>query len=155
MRHFWKTIGLVGVAAVLCWLVFFRAHCDPRAHAAAEAGDVLAWMHCEFRLSEAQFAAIRALHGDHRRICAEHCAAVGAAQSRLEAARRAGDRAGVAAAEAEKMQAETVCRVSVEAHVRQVAALMDPAQGERYLRLVLPRLAALDHAGPPDLSLQP
>jgi len=50
-------------------------------------------------------------------------------------------------------QAETTCRLSVEEHVRRVAAVMEPRQGARYLAMVLPRLAALDHSGPPNARL--
>ncbi len=111
------------------------------------------WMRCEFRLTDAQYAAILKLHEEHAVVCAGHCAAVGDAREKLSAARRAGDSAALAAAEREQREAEAVCRTSVEAHVRQVASLMAPAEGARYLQMVLPRLAALDHAGPPKLSL--
>ncbi len=152
MRHFWKTLALAGVLAAGTWYTCFRVHCDPSAHAAAQAGDVLGWMRCEFSLSEEQFTAIRALHEEHRKECAAHCAAVREARAREGAARQAGDSAGAAAAANAQRDAETLCRASVEAHVRRIAALMTPAEGERYLRLVLPRLDDSDHSGPPDLS---
>ncbi len=154
MRYFWLTLGLVAALAGGCWYVFFNAACDPRLHAAAETGDVMAWMRCEFRLTAAQSAAIARLHEEHGGACAVHCAAVGAARERLQAARRAGDAAAIAAAEQEEQAAAATCRASTEAHVRRVAALMSPEQGERYLRMVLPRLADLDHRGPPKLSLE-
>ena len=154
MRHFWTTLVLVTALAVGCWLLVFRATCDPAAHAAVRAGDVLGWMRCEFQLTDAQFSAIRKLHEEHSVVCAGHCAAVAAARSRLAEVRRGGDAAGIVAAAREERVALETCRQSVEAHVRRVAALMDPTQGERYLRMVLPRLAELDHAAPPGLTLE-
>jgi hypothetical protein len=154
MRHFWTTLVLIAALATGCWLLFFRVACDPKAHAAAQAGNVMEWMRCEFRLTEAQYAAIGKLHAEHAAVCAGHCTAVETARAKVAAARGTGDAAQVAAAQREQREAENVCRVSVEAHVRRVAAVMDPAAGERYLKMVLPRLAALDHAGPPSLSLE-
>ncbi len=152
MRHFWKTLVLAGVLAAGTWYTCFRVHCAPSAHAAAKAGDVLGWMRCEFSLSEEQFAAIRALHEEHRKECAAHCAAVREARTREAVAREAGDAAGAAVAVNAQREAERICRSSVEAHVRRIAALMAPEEGARYLRLVLPRLDEADHSGPPDLS---
>jgi hypothetical protein len=45
-----------------------------------------------------------------------------------------------------------VCRSSTEAHARAVAAIMGEEQGARYLAIVLPRLAHVDHTGAPDLQ---
>ncbi len=153
MRYFGLTLGLVAVLAAACWLVFFRAACDPQVHAAAAAGDVMGWMRCEFKLTETQYIAIKRLHEEHDGECVRHCEAVGAARDRLEAARKGGDATAVAAAEQQEQAAAELCRASTEAHVRRVAALMSPGQGERYLRMVLPRLADLDHRGPANLSL--
>jgi uncharacterized membrane protein len=82
---------------------------------------------------------------------------VQAARAKLAALNRGpgSDPAAERAAAAEVRRAEEACRMSVEAHVRAVAAAMDPAQGARYLAMVLPRLAALDHAGPPNARLDP
>ncbi|MFT3828898.1 MAG: hypothetical protein QM691_04240 [Opitutaceae bacterium] len=153
MRHFWTTIALLLGVGAGSWFGFFRAQCDHHAHAAARAGDTLEWLRCEFHLSEAQHAAILRLHEEQSIVCAEHCALVAEARERLAAARRSGDAAALAAATAQERDAEAVCRASTEAHVRRVAAVMAPAQGQRYLAMVLPRLAALDHRAPPNVTL--
>jgi hypothetical protein len=153
MRHFWTTLALALGVAAGSWFAFFRAHCDPDAHVAARGGDTMEWMRCEFRLTEAQHAEIVRLHNQHGVVCAEHCALVGAARERLAAARRAGAAAAIAAAADDQKKAEAVCRASTEEHVRRVAAVMAPEQGKRYLAMVLPRLAGLDHLGPPNVTL--
>ena len=154
MRHFWATLAVSGGIALLCWFGFFRANCDPAAHAAAREGDTLAWLRCEFRLTETQYAEIRRLHAAHRVVCVGHCDAVRVVRERLAAARRAGDAPASAAAERDERAAVEVCRIATEAHVRQVAAVMGPEEGRRYLAMVLPRLAQLDHQGPPGLTLE-
>lgn len=153
MRHFWITVVLVGALAGAGWMVSYRTSCDPAAHAAARSGDTMGWMRCEFALTDAQYAEIARLHAEHTEVCRGHCELVAAAQAQLAEAARAGTPAVQAAAQARVRSAEAVCRASVEAHVRRVAAVMAPREGERYLAMVLPRIAALDHAGPPDLRL--
>jgi hypothetical protein len=46
-----------------------------------------------------------------------------------------------------------VCENAIAVHVREVAAQMSPDQGQRYLALVLPRIAGFDHRAAPDLDL--
>lgn len=154
MRHFWTTLALVLALAAGCWVVVFRASCDPAAHAAARSGDVLAWMRCEFHLTDAQYAAILKLHRANSAVCAGHCAAVAAARAHLAQVQRGGSQSTIDAAARELCAAEEICRASTEVHVRRVAAEMAPGEGERYLKMVLPRLAALDHSGPPALTLE-
>lgn len=153
MRHFWTTIALLLGVAAGCWFGFFRAHCDHHTHVAARAGDTMEWLRCEFHLSDAQHAAILRLHAEQNVVCAQHCALVAEAREQVAGARRAGDTAALAAATARERDAEAICRASTEAHVRRVAAMMTPEHGQRYLAMVLPRLAALDHNGPPSVTL--
>ena len=63
------------------------------------------------------------------------------------------DPAAVTTAERKLQELRTACETAITAHVRQVAALMAPEQGRRYLALVLPRIAEFDHTAVPDLSL--
>ena len=46
-----------------------------------------------------------------------------------------------------------VCETAIARHVRQVSALMSPQDGQRYLALVLPKIADFDHQAAPDLHL--
>jgi hypothetical protein len=50
---------------------------------------------------------------------------------------------------------EAVCVKATTEHFRRVAALMPAGQGERYLAIVLPRLADFDHRGAPTVQVRP
>lgn len=105
-------------------------------------GDALAWLRAEFRLSGPEFAAIRRLHEDFSVECGRHCAAIISARERRAPA---GEIAAL----------ERTCVDAMKSHFRQVAALMPPAQGGRYLEFVLPRLEAHPHDGAPNLRVGP
>ena len=64
-----------------------------------------------------------------------------------------GDQAALAAAEARLQELRTNCETAITRHVRQVATEMSPADGARYLALVLPKIADFDHQAVPDLHL--
>lgn len=153
-RYWWITLGLVLALAAGGGLACYHFSCDRTAHAAARDGDVMLWMRHEFCLGDAAYAEILRLHSEHSAVCAQHCADVRAARARLAAAQAGGEAPAAVAAEQELKRTEEVCRASTEAHVRRVAAAMGPAQGARYLEMVLPRLSALDHEGPPNPRLE-
>jgi hypothetical protein len=114
--------------------------------------DSLAWLKAEFKLDAEQTRRIGAMHDAYEIVCAEHCAAIRAARAGLERLRAAGandESLRQAASTLERV--ETTCRSSTEAHVRSVAAIMSDRQGARYLALVLPKLAQVEHTGAPDL----
>lgn len=148
-RYLWLTLGLVAALAAGAGLACYHFSCDRLAHAAVHDGDVMVWMRHEFCLSDTQYAQILRMHEEHSAVCAQHCAAVRAARDRLGAAKVGGEAPALADAARELQRTEEVCRASTEAHVRRVAAAMAPEQSARYLAMVLPRLAALDHDGPP------
>lgn len=152
-RYWWITLGVVLALAAAVWGACYHFSCDRTAHAAARDGDVMTWMRHEFCLSDSQYTAILQLHEEHSVVCAQHCADVRAARQALETATARGEVPAVAIAAQELRRTEEVCRTSTEAHVRRVAAKMDPAAGVRYLAMVLPRLSGLDHKGPPSPSL--
>ena len=115
---------------------------DPALHRAAQQRDALAWLRVEFGLNPDQFRAIEALHRDYSIACGEHCAAI------LEARKRGAPATEVAAL-------ERTCEGAMTVHFRAVAALMPPGQGERYLAIVLPRVAGYDHHGAPSVRALP
>ena len=57
------------------------------------------------------------------------------------------------AAEQKIQELRTHCETAITRHVRQVAALMSPEDGQRYLALILPKIADFDHQTAPDLHL--
>jgi hypothetical protein len=152
MRNLLRTLAVLALVAAVTGLVCYRLNADPVLHAAAAKGDALTWLRTDFHLDDAQFDAIKKLHEAYAPSCAEHCRMIReAAQAR--AALTAADPAAVAAAERKLQELRTVCETAIARHVRQVAAEMSPADGARYLALVLPKIADFDHQVPPDLRL--
>ncbi len=142
MKNLLLTLGLVLAACALSFGVFYALNDEPALRRAAREGDALAWLRAEFHLNDAQFAAIKKLHADYSVVCAEHCAAIMAAQQRP-------------APPAEIAVLEARCMESMEDHFRRVAALMPADEGKRYLATVLPRVADYDHALAPTVQVHP
>jgi hypothetical protein len=129
-------------AAVTYFLVGLRQPRDP----SRSPGSDVAWICTEFNLAAEPCAAVRKLHDEYSGQCAQHCADIVAARSRLAglAPEATTDRA---AATARIAELEAVCNEATRFHLRRVAAVMPAAEGERFLRLVEPHLAQLPHDG--------
>lgn len=142
MRNFLITMGVAVLAGVAAFGVFYLLNDAPAMQRAVREGDAIAWLRTEFHLNDAQAAAIKQLHDDYGTVCAGHCAAI------MDARKRSAPPAEIATLEKKCVEAMTT-------HFRQVAALMPPGQGERYLATVLPRVAAYEHASAPNLRATP
>ena len=142
MKNFLITLGVAVAACLAAFGVSYVMNDDRAMHAAAREGDALAWLRVEFRLNDVQFSAIKRLHDDYSIACGGHCAAIVAARERKAPA-------------AEIAALEKVCVDAMTGHFRQVAALMPPGQGERYLATVLPRIAGYSHQGAPNVRVTP
>ena len=156
MKYIGRTLVVLALAALAAGFVCYRLNCEPELHSAARSGDALAWLRADFQLDDRQFAGIKQLHETYAPSCEEHCRLIQEAvraQNALKA-RGGSDPAAVAAAERTLQELRTTCETAIVAHVRQVAALMAPGQGERYLALVLPKIADFDHQMAPDLALK-
>lgn len=142
MKNLAITIAVALVAcAIACGVVFVLSD-DPALRAAARDGDAMAWLRLEFRLNDGEFASIQRLHEEFSIECSRHCAAIMAARERNAAA-------------AEVAALEKYCVDAMGDHFRRVAALMPPEKGERYLAVVLPRLAGHAHQGAPNVRVAP
>jgi hypothetical protein len=153
MRHLALTALLVATLAALSGVVTYRL--VRGATPAAPEDDALTWIRREFAVDGARLARVRTLHEAYAGVCEEHCAAI--LRSRATLRRLEADGAGAEVIEAARTEArrlDAVCRGSLEVHVREVAALIGGAHGERYLAAVLPRIARFEHEGPPDLQLK-
>lgn len=106
--------------------------------------DALAWMATEFSLTPAQRTRIAALQADYMVVCDRHCAAIADAKSKLAEA----SPATRAQAEADMQRLEVICIDSTRAHLRAIAAQMEPVAGRRFLALVEPKLAGFRHEAP-------
>lgn len=102
--------------------------------------DQLDWLRREFHLSAEQTAAIARLQTAYAPLCAEHCRLIREAQSRAQPT------------PAEIAQLEQVCHDATLRHLRDIAAVMSPAEGRRFLALVEPKVSRHGHQGP--LGLQ-
>lgn len=142
MRNLLITLAVALAACAMAFGVFYVVNDVPALHRAVREQDAMAWLQVEFHLNDAQFAAIKKLHENYGTVCAEHCAAIMAARKR-------------AAPPAEIAVLEETCVRAMTGHFHRVAALMTPGEGERYLAIVLPRVAVYDHAGAPNLQVRP
>ncbi len=142
MKNLLLTLGILAAVCGLSYGAFFLMSREPaEVQKAMRDGDALAWLRTEFHLDVEQYAAIRKLHEDYGKVCAGHCAAIMAAQKR-----------GAPAAEVTAL--EKTCVDAMTAHFKRVAALMPPGEGERYLAIVLPRIADFDHRGAPNVQVK-
>jgi hypothetical protein len=112
--------------------------------------DQWTWLRREFHLNDAQFARIQALHAAYEPVCAGHCSRIMALQQRIAELEKAGgtDSPAYAAAATEWQAVSRECNRATQLHLEKVAAEMDPAEGRRYLDLMVPRIARYDHRGP-------
>lgn len=142
MKNLLLTLGIAAAACALSFGIFYAMNREPAEirHALSD-GDAMAWLRADFQLNEAQFSAIKRLHDDYRGVCAEHCAAIMAAEKRN-------------APTAEVAALEKTCVDAMTAHFKRVAALMPAGEGERYLAIVLPRIADFDHRGAPNVQVK-
>jgi hypothetical protein len=152
MKYLLGTLVMLALVAAATGFVCYRLNCDPALHTAAKTGDAMAWLRADFHLDDRQFAGIKQLHDAYAPSCEEHCRLIQEATQARDALQTTDPVA--AAAAGRKLQAlRTTCETALAAHVRTVAALMSPADGRRYLALVLPRIADFDHTAAPDLHL--
>ena len=101
-------------AGLVAFGAFYWLGDDAALRRAAREGDALAWLRIEFKLSDAQFKAIKQLHTDYTVECSGHCAAIMAAKERKAPA-------------LEVSQLEQACVASIRVHFQRVAALMPPS----------------------------
>jgi len=139
--------------AVLALAVAATAYGVTRYLQARQPEDPWAWMRREFHLTDAQFARVRALHQAYQPVCADHCRRILAARVRLEELGRAGtpDPAAQAGARAAWDALCAECNRATLAHLREMAAAMNPDDGRRYLALTVPRVEGNEHRGPRDV----
>jgi len=155
MKHLWKTLVILALVAAAVGWSMYQLGGDDRVQAALAKRDPLTWLRTDFRLSDAQFAAIRKLHESYSVVCERHCQAIQEAALKRNTLKSAPntEAALLTAAERRLEELRDVCERAIAAHVREVAAQMAPEQGRRYLALVLPKIADFDHRAAPDVGL--
>ena len=155
MRHFLTTLAVLAVLAGVTCFATFRLSGDPGVRAAVEKRDAMEWLRTDFALTDVQFAKIKKLHDSYSVVCEKHCSDImqaTRARNELKAVPSI-DATATAAADKRVEELRLICETAIAAHVRQCAAEMSPAARDRYLALVLPKIADFDHQAPPDLQL--
>lgn len=105
----------------------------------------IAWLTLEFKLDPAQAQKVQSLHDAYLPVCARHCAAILDTRGQIESAKDSAEKQN---AEAALQQLVDTCHDSTRAHLQAVADAMAPAQAQRYLAMIGPRLSAHQHAEP-------
>ena len=154
MKHLLATLCLIGAGAAAAGLLAYRLGGDPALHDAAKNRDAMEWLRADFHLSDRQLAEIQRLHDGYTGSCEEHCRRIQEAM-RLQRSLLAAHADPKAIGECTRRLQElrSICEAAMARHVRQVAAVMSPKDGRRYLDLVLPKIADFDHRAAPDLHL--
>ena len=142
------TLGLVaGGSTYLCLR-------EPMPVAAAGENADLLWLRCEFALPAEKMANIAQMHAAFQGVCDEHCRQIRDARAEVKKLRgAAAEHCDIVTAEAKVVELDRICVSSLEAHLREIAGVIGGAEGQRYLAIVLPRIAHFDHAGAPNLDL--
>jgi hypothetical protein len=154
MKYLLGTLAvIVAIAATTC-LLAYHFSADTAVKAAVEKRDAMEWLRADFQLSDAQFAKIKQLHDSYSLECEDHCRAImQATRARNDLKSTSNDASAVAAADRKVEELRRVCETAIAAHVRRCAAEMSPEASQRYLALVLPKIADFDHQAAPDLQL--
>jgi hypothetical protein len=136
--------------ALLALVLAATAYGVTRYLQAQQPEDQWTWLRREFHLSDPQFAQVRALHDAYRPVCADHCRRVLAVRGRMDALEHSGSQGSpeYAAAREEWEAVRQECNRATLAHLREVAAAMNPEDGRRYLSLTVPRVETFDHREP-------
>lgn len=156
MKYLWRTLGVLLLATLSAGFLCYQMSSAPALHAAVKKGDAMEWLRVDFHLTDGQFTEIQKLHEAYAPSCEAHCRMIQEATAARDAVKtaRGSDPAAVAAAERALQEMRATCETAIATHVRKVAAQMSPADGQRYLALVLPKIADFDHQMAPDLDLK-
>ena len=155
MKPWAKTVALVVLVAAVTGIVAYWAGRESDVQEALARRDALTWLRADFQLNDEQFAKVRALHESYSTVCEQHCRAIQEAANARNVI-KAGvspNSEGLAAAEKRLEELRQTCERAIAGHVREVASVMSPEAGRRYLALILPKIADFDHRAAPDLQM--
>ena len=140
-RVLFAVVGACAAAAITFGVINFFATRDVRQMAAAPNSE-LEWLRHEFHLNDAQFKKIADLQSAYAPACNQMCQRIMEANSKLDRL-LSGNREITPEVEAAIREAGLVqydCRKQMLAHIYRVGAQMNPADGQRYLRLMRARV---------------
>lgn len=129
-------VGLGGAVGAF-FVCTYLATQPMRAINAAPDAELL-WLRREFNLTDAQFAQIKSLHEKYSGQCDVMCREIARVNARLDrlvsSDHEVTPELSSAMGEAARVQAN--CRTAMLTHIYEVAAIMEPAQGKRYLQMM-------------------
>src|SRR5438105_391929 len=135
MKRAWFIVWGGLFAAVAAYACIYIA--DTAAQHAASKNDkpALAWMQWEYRLTDAQFAHVRALHDAYQPKCVEMCRKIDEKNAHLQKllAETNALTPEITQALAEAMRVRMECQTAMLEHFYEVARVMPRDQGKRYL----------------------
>jgi len=141
MKNLLITAGIIVALCGFSYGSFYALSRDSaEVRLAVKTGDAMEWLRSEFHLTDEQYADIQSMHDDYYVECSIHCAGIMAAQEEGKSAE-------------EVARLETICESAMAEHCRSVAAVMNPSNGARYLKIVMPRIADYDHHEAPSLQI--
>lgn len=155
MKFRWIAGLLIVALALGAGCIAYVCIREPMPEVASNNADSLLWLRHEFKLPPDKMARIEKMHDAYQVVCEEHCRIIRDARIGLRKLREAkAPAAQITAAEEKSKEVDLICTTSLEAHMREIASVMGGEDGQRYLSIVLPRVAKFDHAGAPSLNFE-
>ena len=142
-------ILLAVAAAAGGYRTYFRCATMPVQSMLTQPGGEMEWLRREYRLTDAQFARVKQVHGEYAPSCDAMCARIAKANAHLNELIQANStltpEVQVAFEQCAAVQAD--CRRALLAHIYAVSAEMSPADGARYLEMMKSRVIepGVDH----------
>lgn len=146
-------IAALVVGVIAFYACNFLATRELREMAQAPSGG-LEWLRREFHLSDTQFKNIEGLQTAYAPVCDEMCGRIMEANAKvdrlLSESREVTPELEAAIRQAGVVQQD--CRLQMLAHIYRVSAQMSPAEGQRYLQMMKPRV--IQPALPSDTAIK-
>jgi Heavy-metal resistance len=134
-------IGGFAVATITFFVIHFFGTSELREMAKTPNGE-LEWLRREFHLSDAQFQKIETLQATYAPVCDAMCQRIMEANAKLDRLMSENSELtpDVQAAMKEAGLVQEDCHQQMLAHIYRVSAQMNPAEGQRYLRMMKSRV---------------
>jgi hypothetical protein len=135
MKRVWLVIIGGFIVAVAAYACIYLTKTAPERFESESSAPALAWLKKEYHLSDAQFERVSELHDAYQPRCMEMCRKIdeknAQLQSLLSATNVITPEIKQALAQAAQLRAD--CETAMLAHFYEIARVMPPEQGKRYL----------------------
>lgn len=143
MRRCAIALVAVVVVSVIAYRVYYHCATRPLHAMMKQPAAEMEWLRSEFKLTDSQFAKIKALHEAYRPKCDLMCQRIAEANAKLNSLIQNNQTLSpeIEAALANRSEIERQCREAMLAHIYSVSAEMNPASARRYLDRMRPRMS--------------